>query len=100
MLTAAVTLNANLLYMQQRQLQNLGDALALDLADLQAITQAESELEILNTTKRATTIRAISFDAPKVTILLCQKPDGLFELRNLLSVMDAKVCAKSVATTF
>ncbi|MFM6980880.1 MAG: pilus assembly protein TadG-related protein [Micrococcales bacterium] len=103
LLTAAVTLNASTLYLQQRQVQNLSDALALDLADLQlsrAVTfaDAQAELTLLDTTERVTVIKTVSFDAPKVSVVLCQNPESLFELRGLLALTESSVCTKSVAT--
>lgn len=107
LVTAEVTLDANSLYLQQRQVNNLSDALALDLADLLRVTdssevtaRANGELELLNATGREALLNKLEVLTPKVRVRLCQSPAVFFNLNGFLKINSQQVCAESTATSF
>lgn len=105
MLFSAVLLDSSSLYLQKRQLVNLSDALALDLADLlqhggNPARSAVAELEALDATGRETQLVAVDIDQPKVTVSLCQQPAMVFNIYNVLQLSADQVCARSSATSY
>lgn len=105
LLFSAVLLDSGSLYLQKRQLANLSDSLALDLADLldrgsDPVVSADAELKILNATGRETELVSIQIDTPKVTVGLCQEPATVFNLYLVLDRSAERVCSRSTATSF
>lgn len=105
LLFSAVLLDSSSLYLQKRQLANLSDALALDLADLiqnggDPFSSALVELEALDATGRETQLIEVAVDVPRVTVSLCQQPSTVFNLYGVLQVPADQVCSRSSATSF
>lgn len=105
LLFSAVLLDSSSLYLQNRQLVNLSDALALDLADLlqnggNPVSSALVELEALDATGRATQLINVEVDEPKVTVSLCQQPSTAFNLYEVLQLPADQVCSRSSATSY
>ncbi|MEO0049042.1 MAG: hypothetical protein RL556_374 [Actinomycetota bacterium] len=104
LLLAGVLLNVNSLNLQQRQLNNLSDAMALSLNDLSQSSVisnelAESELLELNATNRLTQIMQVSQpEVESVEIELCQQPELAFDLTKWFDISPKQVCANSKAT--
>lgn len=101
--TLAIVANSNSLYLQQRQLKNIADALTLDLADLLQHSDSElvqqsalGELDLLNTSGSQITLEQVVIDEPKVGVTLCAGPKLTFNLWLPLS----DVCANSTATSY
>lgn len=105
LLFSAVLLDSSSLYLQKRQLVNLSDALALDLADLlqsdsNISAAAPIELELLDATQRPTELVGLLVSGSKVTVSICQQPAALFNFYEVLSTSASKVCARSSATSY
>ena len=104
LILAGVLLNISSLNLQQRQLNNLSDAVALSLTDLSQTSVisnelAESELLELNATNRLTQVMQVSQpEVDSVEVELCQQPDLAFDLTKWFDVSPKHVCAKSKAT--